>query len=66
MRKITLREFLDYVIDDEIVELKVNMYGDEFSCVGLSQKFRDFDSELLDKNVDLIESAVNRIVVTIG
>lgn len=62
----TLRKFLDYVINDEIVELKVDMYGDEFSCARPSQRFRDFDSELLDKNVKLIESAANRIVVTIG
>ena len=61
----TLREFLNYVMDDEIIEVKINVYGREFATFGPAVDIEHFDPELLEKNVILIESGINRIVVTV-
>ena len=60
-----LREFLSYVMDDEIIEVKINVYGREFATFRPAVDIELFDPELLEKNVILIESGINRIVVTV-
>ena len=60
-----LREFLDYVMDEEMIEVKMAMYGGAFSTVGSAEKIRQLDPDVLEKNVIMIEPGINRIVVTV-
>ena len=61
----TLREFLDYVMDEEIIEVKMGMYGGEFSTAGSAEEIRHLDPDVLEKNVIMIENGINLIVVTV-
>lgn len=45
----TLREFLDYVMDREIIEVKMGMYGGEFSTAGSAEEIRHLDPDVLEK-----------------
>ena len=60
-----LREFLDYVMDEEMIEVKMTMYGGEFSTAGSAEQIRRLDPDVLEKNVIMIENGINRIVVTV-
>ena len=61
----TLREFLDYVMDEEMIEVKMAMYGGAFSTVKSAEQIRHLDPDVLEKNVIMIESGINRIVLTV-
>lgn len=61
----TLREFLNYVMDEEIIEVKMAMYGGEFSTAGSAEEIRHLDPDVLEKNVIMIENGINLIVVTV-
>ena len=61
----TLREFLDYVRDREMIEVKMGMYGGEFSTAGSAEQIRHLDPDVLEKNVIMIESGINLIVVIV-
>ena len=60
-----LREFLYYVMDDEMIEVKMAMYGGEFSTVGSAERIEHLAPDILDRTVILMESGINRIVVTV-
>ena len=60
-----LREFLNYVMDEEIIEVKMAMYGGEFSTAGSAEEIRHLDPDVLEKNVIMIENGINLIVVTV-
>ena len=60
-----LREFLNYVMDEEITEVKMAMYGGEFSTAGSAEEIRHLDPDVLEKNVIMIENGINLIVVTV-
>lgn len=61
----TLREFLDYVRDREMIEVKMGMYGGEFSTAGSAEEIRHLDPDVLEKNVIMIENGINLIVVIV-
>lgn len=61
----TLREFLDYVMDREMIEVKMGMYGGEFSTAGSAEEIRHLDPDVLEKNVIMIENGINLIVVIV-